>query len=112
MQRGDVWWATLPDPQGSGAGYRRPVTIIQSNAYTASRLATVIVIALTSNLRLATAPGNVFISATESGLLRDSVANVSQIITVDKVVLDAYVGQLPNRTVEAIEQGIRLILEL
>src|SRR5687768_2977502 len=112
MERGDIWWADLPDPQGSAAGYRRPVVIIQSNAFTASRIATVIVVAITSTLRLATAPGNVFLPATESGLPRDSVINVSQIITLDKSTLDEQVGQLTARTLEEVEQGIRLVLEL
>lgn len=112
MERGDIWWAALPDPQGSAAGYRRPVVIIQSNAFTASRIATIIVVAITSTLRLATAPGNVLLPATESGLPRDSVINVSQIITLDKSMLDEQVGQLTARTLEAVEQGIRLVLEL
>ncbi|MFP4438285.1 MAG: type II toxin-antitoxin system PemK/MazF family toxin [Chloroflexaceae bacterium] len=94
MRRGDIWWANLPDLQGSAAGYRRPVLIIQADTFTASRIATVIVIAITSNLRLAAAPGNVFVSATESGLPRDSVVNVSQILTLDKSMLDEHVGHL------------------
>lgn len=112
MQRGELWWATLPDPQGSATGYRRPVLIVQANTFTASRLATVIVVAITSNLRLATAPGNVFLAASESGLPRDSVANVSQILTLDKAMLDTIVGQLPRPTLAAIDDGIRLVLNL
>jgi mRNA interferase MazF len=112
MQRGDVWWANLPDPQGSAAGYRRPVLIIQADAFTASRIATVIVVAITKNLRLATAPGNVFVSASETGLPEDSVVNVSQIVTLDKSVLDDYVGHLTARTVIQVEEGIRLVLDL
>lgn len=112
MQRGELWWATLPDPQGSAASYRRPVLIVQANAFTASRMATVIVVAITSNLRLGTAPGNVFLAASESGLPRDSVANVSQILTLDKAMLDTIVGQLPRHTLAAIDDGIRLVLNL
>lgn len=112
MYRGDVWWANLPDPNGAAAGYRRPVVIIQADAFTQSRIATVIIAAITSNLRLATAPGNVFLPATESGLPRDSVINVSQIITLDKTVLDEYIGRLTAQTLTHIDEGIRLVLDL
>lgn len=112
MQRGEIWWADLPDPQGSGTGYRRPVLIIQAGAFTRSRIATVIVVAVTSNLRLATAPGNVFVAAAESGLPQDSVVNVSQIVTLDKTVLDEYVGHLTTRTLTKVEEGLRLVLDL
>jgi mRNA interferase MazF len=112
MRRGEIWWANLPDPQGAAAGYRRPVLIIQADTFTASRIATVIVIAITSNLRLAAAPGNVFVSAMESGLPRDSVVHVSQILTLDKSMLDEHVSHLPPRTIEAIEKGVRLVLDV
>jgi mRNA interferase MazF len=112
MQRGDIWWADLPDPQGSGAGYRRPVVILQADAFTSSRIATVIVAAITSNLRLATVPGNVFVPATETGLPQDSVINVSKIITLDKTILHEYVGHLTPRTLSQVEEGIRLVLDL
>ncbi len=77
MQRGEIWWANLPNPHGSSTFYRRPVVIVQADSFTASRIATVIVAAITSNLRLGAAPGNVVLPATESGLPRDSVINVS-----------------------------------
>jgi mRNA interferase MazF len=112
MQRGDIWWTDLSDPQGSGAGYRRPVLVIQADPFTASRIATVIVTAISSNLRLATAPGNVLVTASETGLPRDSVVNVSQIVTLDKTKLDAYVGRLTTRTLTQVEEGIRLVLDL
>jgi mRNA interferase MazF len=112
MQRGDIWWATLPDPQGSAAGYRRPVVIVQANAFNISRIATIIVVAITSNLRLGTAPGNVLLSADESGLPRDSVINVSQVITLDKGMLDEQVGTVSRKTMEDIAQGLRLVLDL
>lgn len=112
MRRGDIWWAELPDATGAGAGYRRPVVIVQADAFTSSRIATVIVVVITSNLRLATAPGNVFIAATESGLPRDSVINVSQLITLDKMLLDAYVDRVTTRTLVQLEEGLRLALEL
>jgi mRNA interferase MazF len=112
MHRGDIWWADLPDPNGSSAGCRRPVVIVQADAFTTSRIATVIVAAITSNLRLATAPGNVLLPAGESGLPRDSVINVSQIITLDKTILDAYVGRVTTKTLEQLDDGIRLVLDV
>lgn len=112
MYRGDIWWANLPDPAGSSAGYRRPVVIVQADAFTASRIATVIVAAITSNLRLAAAPGNVLLAAGESGLPRDSVVNVSQIITLDKMILESYVGRVTAKTLEQIDAGIRLVLDV
>lgn len=112
MQRGDIWWANLPEPTGSASGYRRPVLVIQADAFTRSRIATVIIVAITSNLRLATAPGNVFLPATESGLPKDSVINVSQIITLDKSMLDEYVDRIPATTLTQVEKGIRLVLDV
>lgn len=112
MQRGDIWWADLPDPSGSAPSFRRPVLLIQADAFTQSRIATVIAIVLSSNLRLASAPGNVLVRASESGLPKDSVVNVSQIITIDKIVLDEYTGHLPDRLLIEVEQGIRLVLDV
>jgi len=112
IHRGDIWWADLPDPNDSSAGYRRPVVIVQADAFTISRIATVIVAAITSNLRLATAPGNVFLAAGESGLPRDSVINVSQLITLNKTVLDVYVGRVTTTTLEQLDDGIRLVLDV
>ncbi len=112
MRRGDIWWADLPDPNGSSAGYRRPVVIVQADAFTTSRIATVIVAAITSNLRLTTAPGNVFLPAAESGLPRDSVINVSQIITLDKAILDTYLGRVTATTLAQLDEGIRLVLDV
>jgi mRNA interferase MazF len=112
MRRGEIWWADLPDPQGSAAGYRRPVVIIQADSFTISRIATVIVVAITSNLRLAVAPGNVLLFASESDLPRDSVINVSQIVTLDKTVLDEPVGSLSEQTMQAVDEGIRLVLDI
>lgn len=112
MYRGDIWWANLPDPNGSSAAYRRPMVIVQANAFTTSRITTVIVAAITSNLRLATAPGNVFLAAGESGLPRDSVINVSQLITLDKTILDVYIGRVTTKTMEQLDNGIRLVLDI
>jgi mRNA interferase MazF len=112
MQRGDIWWANLPEPTGSASGYRRPVLVVQADAFTRSRIATVIVVAITGNLRLAAAPGNVFLPTAESGLSKDSVINISQIITLDKSMLDEYVDRISATTLTAVEQGIRLILDV
>ena len=79
MLRGEIWWAALPRPVGSAPGYRRPVLIVQSNDFTHSRMATVIVVILTSNTKLAEAPGNVFLPRNMTSLPKDSVANVSQL---------------------------------
>jgi mRNA interferase MazF len=88
------------------------VLLIQADAFTSSRIATVVAIVITSNLRLATAPGNVLLHAAESGLPKDSVINVSQIITIDKRTLDEHVGHVSARTLEAAELGLRLVLDL
>ena len=112
MIHGAIWWAELPEPVASEPGYRRPVLIIQSNAFNRSRIHTVIAIAITTNLRLADAPGNVRLAARESGLPKDSVANVSQIITVDKTFLVEKCGQVGEGTMRAIDAGVRLVLSL
>ena len=112
MERGAVWWAELPDPVASEPGFRRPVVIIQSNAFNRSRIRTVVAVLLTSNLRLAEAPGNVLIAAADSGLPKDSVANVSQVITVDKGFLSRRSGRLPARVMKALDDGLRLVLSL
>ena len=112
MTRGEVWWADLPDPVGSAPGYRRPVVIVQSDAFNRSRLATVIVVVLTANLRLVEAPGNVLIPARASGLPRDSVANASQILTVDRGRLTERIGRLPAKALDQVDDGMRVVLEL
>jgi len=112
MERGAVWWAELPDPVASEPGFRRPVVIIQSNAFNRSRIKTVIAVLLTSNLRLEEAPGNVLIAAADSGLPKDSVANVSQVITVDKGFLSRRSGKLPSRVMKELDNGLRLVLSL
>lgn len=112
MDRGDVWWADLDEPRGSAPGYRRPVLIVQSNAFNRSTIATSIAVVLTSNVRLLDAPGNVFVDRSESGLPRDSVANVSQVITLDREVLSDRAGSLSQRTMRAVDSGLRLVLSL
>lgn len=110
--RGDVWWADLPGPRGSEPGYSRPVLIVQSNSFNRSRIQTVIAIVLTSNLQLAEAPGNVGLTARKTGLPKDSVANVSQIITLDKSFLRDRSGKLDHSAMERVEFGMKLILGL
>lgn len=112
MRRGEVWWASLPDPVGSMPGYRRPVLIIQSDAFTVSDIKTVAILSITSNLRLSNSPGNLRVSPKQSGLPRDSVINVSQILTIDKAALTERVGILPSRMMEQVEEGLRLVLGL
>jgi len=108
--QGDVFWASLADPTGSGPGFRRPVVVVQGDPFNASRLATVVVVPLTSNLRWAAAPGNVLLAAERTGLPRESVANVSQIVAVDRGALSERVGHLPEDELSLILAGIDLVL--
>ena len=112
MKRGELWWASLSAPTGSGPGFRRPVVIVQSNPFNQSRIATVVAVVVTSNLALADAPGNVRVAKAESGLARPSVVNVSQLITVDRQLLTQRVRSLPAETMRAIDEGLRLVLGL
>ena len=112
MKRGEVWWASLPAPIGSGPGSRRPVLVVQSNPFNASRIATVVVAVITSNLALAMAPGNVRLGKAESGLSKPSVVNVSQVITIDRSLLSKRVQALPGDALGMVEQGLRLVLGL
>lgn len=112
IRRGTVWWTALPEPAGSEPGYRRPMVIVQTDSFTVSQLRTVIAVALTSNPTRAAAPGNVRVSAREAGLPTDSVANISQIVTLDKSFLKEYSGRLRPRTMAAIADGMRLVLDL
>lgn len=112
IHRGSIWWADLPSPSGAGPGFRHPILIIQADAFNTSRIATVIGVVITSNLRLAAAPGNILLRTNESGLPRDSVINVSQIITLDKADLDEQIGAVSARTLTAVEEGVRLVLDL
>ena len=108
IKRGDIWWANLPPPRGSEPGGRRPVVVVQADSFNRTRINTVIAAIVTSNLKLAAAPGNVLLKTNDSGLPQDSVVNVSQIITVDK----SGVGELSPITFAQIEEGMRLILAL
>jgi len=112
IQRGEIWWASLPEPAGSEPGFRRPVLIVQADEFNRSRINTVIALVITSNLRLAAAPGNVLLPAKSTGLPKDSVANVSQLITTDKNFLNEKVGRVNARQMQAIAEGLRLVLGL
>jgi mRNA interferase MazF len=110
MERGEVWWADLSPSEKSEPAFRRPFLIVQSNGFNRSRIATTIAVVLTSNLRLADAPGNVFVPAEDSGLPKDSVINVSQVVTLDKIALTELAGKLTPRYIRAVNEGLKLAL--
>lgn len=112
MRRGEIWWATLPEPNGSGPGYRRPVLIVQADAFNRSQIATVVVAVVSSNLPLAEAPGNVLVKAKRSGLPRDSVVNVSQLLTLDRGLLTQKMKSLGGMEMAQVEHGLRMVLDL
>ena len=110
IAQGEVWWADLPRPTGSGPGYRRPVVIVQGDQLNRSRIATVVIVPLTSNLRWADAPGNAVLSAKNTGLTKDSVANASQMLSLDQELLTERVGKIPRAKLELILSGIDVVL--
>ena len=110
ISQGEIWWADLPSPSGSDPGFRRPVVVVQGDALNRSHIATVVCVPLTSNLKWVLAPGNVRLSARLTGLPKDSVANVPQIISVDKALLTARVGKLPRSKLELLLSGIGVVL--
>lgn len=110
IAQGEIWWAELPPPSGSGPGFRRPVIIVQGDPLNRSRLATAVCVPLTTNLRWADAPGNVFLPASVSGLPEDSVANATQMITVDRRFLADRVKKLPPKRFEQVINGIDVVL--
>lgn len=112
MTRGEIWWATLPVPSASEPGYRRPLLVVQSDDFNRSKISTIIAVVISSNLRLAEAPGNVLLSRKSTGLPKKSVANVSQLITIDKSFLTRKAGRLTPELLHEIEAGIRLVLSL
>ncbi|MDH5525181.1 MAG: type II toxin-antitoxin system PemK/MazF family toxin [Desulfobulbaceae bacterium] len=112
IKRGEIWWAELPEPVGSGPGYKRPVLIIQANDFNKSKIRTVLAAVVTSNLGLAAAPGNVMLSAKNSKLPKESVVNVSQVITIDKTFLVEKVHLLSGKIIDQVDQGLRLALKL
>jgi mRNA interferase MazF len=112
MNRGEIWWAELGEPARSGPGYRHPVVIVQSDKYNASAISTVIVAVISSNLNLLRAPGNILLGRNESKLPKESVINISQIITVDKTYLSSHVGTLRQKTLSALNASLKSILEI
>jgi len=108
--QGEIWWAELPEPTGSGPGFRRPVIVVQGDAINRSRISTVVCVPLTSNVKWADAPGNVLLLRRLTGLSKDSVVNVSQLLTLDKSLLSERVGKLPDTKVDLILSGIDIIL--
>lgn len=112
IQRGEIWWAGLQEPAGSRPGYKRPLIVIQSNDFNKSRINTIIAVVLTTNMKLVDSPGNIMLSKKMTGLPKDSVTNVSQIITIDRYYLSDRIGILPARTMRRIDDGLRLVLSL
>jgi len=110
ISQGDVWWADLPEPTGSGPGLRRPVVVVQGDAFNRSAIGTVVCVPLTSNLRWSGAPGNVLLKTRVTGLPRDSVANVSLVLALDRGLLSERVGRLSRRKIELILSGIDTVL--
>ncbi len=112
MKRGEIWWASLPDPVGSEPGYRRPVLIVQSDEFNRSAIRTVICSAITTNLNLAGAPGNVQLSTRTSGLSKPSVVNISQLLSIDRTRLTDRIKGIDTESMRLIDEGLRLILTL
>ena len=110
ISQGEVWWADLPEPSGAEPGFRRPVLVVQSDAFNRSQIATILCVPLTSNLRWAEAPGNVLLASKVTGLPKDSVANVSQLVTLDKASLTDRVGKLSKAKLELVLFGIDVVL--
>ncbi|MBE0618037.1 MAG: type II toxin-antitoxin system PemK/MazF family toxin [Proteobacteria bacterium] len=112
VHRGEIWWADLAEPRGSAPGFRHPVLILQAEPFNRSRLRTVVGLVVSSNTRLLDAPGNVLLASKETGLPRDSVANVTQLVTVDRDYLEQRAGKVTPRTLARVEVGLRLVLDL
>ncbi len=112
VERGSIWWADLPDPRGSEPGFRRPVLIVSADAYNRSRIHTVLVVVLTSNLALVAAPGNVLIPGKAAGLPKDAVANVTQVLTLDRDFLRDPAAKLPPKLLHQVDVGLRMALAL
>jgi len=110
LNRGEIWWASLSAPRGSEPGNQRPVVVVQSDAFNASRIQTVIVAVITSNIQLAEAPGHLALTPSQSRLPRESVINVSQLLTLDRRYLSERVSTLPSEQLSKMDQGLRLVL--
>ena len=112
IHRGDVWWADLGETRGSSPGFRRPLLIVQAEAFNRSRIRTVLCVVLTSNLDLLDAPGNTLILAADAGLPKDSVANVSQVVTLDRDYLVKRAGRVSVDVIAKVDAGLKLVLAL
>jgi len=112
VKRAEIWWASLEEPRGSEPGYRRPVVIISANSFNESFINTVTVVVITSNLRLANAPGNFKLTKSKSGLNRESAVNVSQLLTLDKTFLTEQAGKLNSKQAILLDEGLKLALNL
>ncbi len=110
IAQGEIWWADLGMPRGSAPGYYRPVVVVQSDHFNRSKIATVVCVPLTTNIGLAKIPGNVFLGAQWTGLPKDSVANASQVVTIDQSVLHERAGKLPRAKLELVFAGIDIVL--
>jgi mRNA interferase MazF len=109
IRQGEIWWADLSDPLGSGPGFRRPILVIQGNPFNESKISTVVCIPLTSNLKWETAPGNILLKKRVTGLAKDSVANVSQIVSLDKSILTERCGRVLDSSLRQIFHGLDIV---
>jgi len=112
LSRGEIWWADFGEPHGSEPGYRRPILVLQADAFNRSLIQTVVVVPLSTNVRLSSAPGNVLCRRKDTGLKKDSVANVSQLTVIDRSRLVEKASSLSARLLTQVEDGVRLVLEL
>ncbi len=112
VYRGEIWWADLPTPVGSGPGYRRPVLVVQSDRFNASAIGTVVIAAITGNMTIGAAKGNVSLTPRQSGLPKDSVINVSQILTIDRSLLIERINTIPQKKMNQVDEGLKLVLDL
>jgi mRNA interferase MazF len=112
VKKGEIWWASLPEQRGSEPGFRRPVIIVSANTFNVSRINTVLVAVITSNLRLAEAPGNIRLTKRSSKLGKESVINISQIITIDKSFLTERNSRISDQLLVELNEGLKLVLGL
>jgi mRNA interferase MazF len=112
VNRGEIWWANLPEPTGSSPGYRRPVLVVQSDDFNHSKINTTVVLIISTNLKLQESFGNVLLKMRQSGLSKDSVVNVTQLYTIDESSLTEYVETLSEQKMEQIDNGLRLVLSI
>ena len=112
VQRREVWWADLEEPRGSEPGFRRPILVVQADSFNRSKLRTSVAVVLTSNVRLLDVPGNVLLPAKATGLIKDSVANTTQIVTLDEGYLTERAGRVPPRLMAQVDAGLKLVLDL